>query len=84
MKHQIGTCNCGDWHGLTELKLVNAFQAVDLTEIHPHELGEDCGESECQICCQHDERDHGICLYCAHEKDPGEAIDRAMDYEEER
>lgn len=44
-----------------------------------HDEGADCGREDCQQCCPHDERDHGICLYCAHEQDPGEAIDRAMD-----
>jgi ribosome-associated translation inhibitor RaiA len=34
--------------------------------------------------CTHDERDHGICLDCGHEEDPGEAIDRAMDRLEDR
>ncbi len=38
-----------------------------------------CSEEKCQSCCPHNERDHGICLVCAHEQDPGEAIDRAMD-----
>jgi hypothetical protein len=41
--------------------------------------GEPCEVSDCQECCSHDERDHGICLDCGHEQDPGEAIDRAMD-----
>lgn len=27
----------------------------------------DCGDSDCQECCPHDEHDHGICLDC--EKD---------------
>lgn len=47
-----------------------------------HEKEEDCGVEDCQECCPHDERDHGICLDCAHEEDPGAAIDRAMDYYE--
>src|SRR5258708_22080280 len=38
----------------------------------------------CMGCCPHDERDHGICLDCGHEEDPGAAIDRAMDYGEDR
>lgn len=49
-----------------------------------HEAGEHCGAVDCQDCCEHDERDHGICLDCGHEEDPGEAIDRAMDYMEDR
>jgi hypothetical protein len=48
------------------------------------EEGDYCEHSECQECCPHDERDHGICLDCGHEEDPGEAIDRAMDYLEDR
>jgi hypothetical protein len=44
---------------------------------------EDCGEISCQSCCRHDERDHGVCMDCAHEEDPGAAIDRAMDYLED-
>lgn len=43
-----------------------------------------CEETGCQSCCCHDERDHGVCLDCGHEEDPGEAIDRAMDYMEDR
>jgi hypothetical protein len=43
-----------------------------------------CEESGCQECCEHDEFDHGICLDCGYEKDPGEDIDRAMDYGEDR
>ena len=49
-----------------------------------HEAGDDCGDDRCQECCPHDERDHGICLYCGHEQDPGEAIDAAMDRFEDR
>ncbi len=48
------------------------------------EEGDYCEASECQECCQHDERDHGICLDCGHEENPGAAIDRAMDYLEDR
>ena len=43
-----------------------------------------CEVEACQACCNHDERDHGICLACGHEEDPGAAIDRAMDYGEDR
>lgn len=39
-----------------------------------------CNDIKCQECCPHDERDHGICLDCDHEEDPGVAVDRAMDY----
>lgn len=31
------------------------------------ESGEACGVYECQECCPHDERDHGICLDCEHD-----------------
>lgn len=41
------------------------------------------GES-CMECCPHDEQDHFICLDCGYEGDPGEAIDAAMDYMENR
>lgn len=34
--------------------------------------------------CMHDDRDHGICINCGHEEDPGEAIDRAMSIWEEK
>lgn len=43
-----------------------------------------CENEGCQACCSHDERDHGICLDCEHEEDPGRAIDRAMDAMEDR
>lgn len=51
-------------------------------QLNAHEAGDDCGHDKCQTCCAHDERDHGICLDCEHEEDPGRAIDRAMDYYE--
>src|SRR4029450_13498673 len=34
--------------------------------------------------CPHDETDHFVCLSCGKELDVGEAIDRAMDYLEDR
>lgn len=44
-----------------------------------------CEEGDSHQCCEHgDSRDHGICIDCGHEEDPGEAIDRAMDYLEDR
>lgn len=49
-----------------------------------HNNGDDCGWEKCSQCCVHDERDHGICLDCGHEEDPGAAIDRAMDAMEDR
>lgn len=42
-----------------------------------------CEEIDCQVCCVHDDRDHGICLDCGDEEDPGIAIDKAMDYYDE-
>lgn len=48
------------------------------------EEGDYCEDPKCQSCCPHSERDHGICLDCEHEEDPGEAIDRAMDSMEDR
>lgn len=42
--------------------------------------GYPCERTDCQVCCAHDEREHGMCLDCAHEQDPGHEIDRAMDY----
>jgi hypothetical protein len=49
-----------------------------------HDKGEPCDENKCQECCTHDDRDHGICLDCEHEQDPGAAIDAAMDRFEDR
>lgn len=41
--------------------------------------------SMCRCCaCPHGDRDHGICLDCGDEEDPGAAIDRAMDAFEDR
>jgi len=48
------------------------------------ESGEACNEEKCQQCCPHDERDHGICMDCEDEEDPGSAIDRAMDSFQDR
>lgn len=49
-----------------------------------HDLGQACEDEACEQCCPHDEREHGMCLDCGHEEDPGEAIDRAMDIMEDR
>jgi len=43
-----------------------------------------CDDIECKQCCEHDEFDHYVCLDCGYEKDPGEDIDAAMDYLEDR
>lgn len=48
------------------------------------DTGEPCEAEGCQECCPHGERDHGICMVCEHEEDPGMAIDRAMDAIEDR
>lgn len=48
----------------------------------------DCLDSgnSCQACCDHKSSgfDHDICIDCGYERDPGEAIDRAMDRWEDR
>lgn len=47
----------------------------------------ECQDSEdgsCQECCPHNEYDHYICMDCGYEKCPGEDIDAAMDYMEDR
>lgn len=49
----------------------------DAQEVEPTK--HECEESDCQECRQYDKRDHGICLYCGHEDDGSEAIDRAYD-----
>lgn len=43
-----------------------------------------CEEQGCQECCMHDSFDHDVCEDCGYERDPGIAIDRAMDYFEDR
>jgi len=48
--------------------------------MHEHE---GC-KSDCQECCPHDEFEHDMCLDCGYERDPGEAIDAAMAYFEDR
>jgi ribosomal protein L32 len=50
--------------------------------IHKEDIA--CELENCPQCCPHSERDHGICLDCGHEEDPGAAIDRAMDLMEDR
>ncbi len=47
-------------------------------------VSQPCDEPTCSECCTHDERDHGICLDCGDEEDPGAAIDRAMSHYEDR
>lgn len=44
-----------------------------------------CGEDDllCSECCEHDEIDHGECLYCG-ENLMGDMIDRATDYFQDR
>ena len=59
---------------------VNKAKAEALcAQFNAHDKGEPCDVDTCQECCSHDDRDHGICLNCEHEEDPGRAIDRAMD-----
>lgn len=53
---------------------------IDLPAVEVCDGSESCGDDLCQACCPHNERDHGICLDCGDEEDPGAAIDRAMDY----
>jgi hypothetical protein len=48
------------------------------------QTGQPCEEQGCQECCPHDERDHGICLDCEHEEDPGAAADWYRDQMEDR
>ena len=43
-----------------------------------------CNNPKCQECCPHDDFDHDMCLDCGYERDPGIAIDYAMDYMEDR
>jgi hypothetical protein len=43
-----------------------------------------CEDQDCQECCPHDDRDHGICLDCEHEEDPGAAADWYRDQMEDR
>lgn len=43
-----------------------------------------CEDEKCQECCPHDEWDHDQCMDCEKERCPGIAIDRAMDYLEDR
>jgi len=57
---------------------------MKFTQRELHDKGYPCEDEKCQKCCPHDERDHGICLECEHEEDPGAAIDRAMDLLEDR
>jgi ribosomal protein L32 len=38
----------------------------------------------CDECCEHDERDHGICLDCGDEDDGSRDIDHAIDFLEYR
>lgn len=47
-----------------------------------HDTGEDCGEENCQVCCQHNSSgfDHDTCIDCGYERCPGESIDRAELY----
>ena len=50
-----------------------------------HANGDACEVEGCQECCEHWEWDHDQCMDCGFERDPGEAIDRAMDsMDEER
>jgi len=40
--------------------------------------------SGCQSCCQHCDVDHGSCMDCGADIDPGLAIDAAMDFIQDR
>lgn len=64
-------------HRLYHRLLAKEFEKASQDELHS--IDEPCEEERCQECCPHNERDHGICLDCADEQDPGEEIDRAYD-----
>ena len=74
-----GETPCNVWGSV---KRADAQRKAD--QLNAHEEGKLCDEENCQECCPHDERDHGICLDCGQEEDPGAAIDRAMDAMEDR
>jgi hypothetical protein len=57
---------------------------MKLTAIPPVPEHTPCDEPGCAICCEHDEFDHDQCIDCEYERDPGESIDHAMDYFEDR
>ncbi len=43
------------------------------------ERSEGCDLIDCPDCCEHPERDHGVCMYCGDEDDGSADIDRAHD-----
>lgn len=48
-----------------------------------HDANQQCGDEKCQECCEHDEHDHFICMYCDKELDPGHYIEQAMRHYED-
>jgi hypothetical protein len=80
MQHTYGNCKCGDWHSAKEFltHFMDVCEGGNITFNSQY-----CDTDNCQACCPHDERDHGICLDCEHEEDHGAAIDRAMGYFED-
>jgi hypothetical protein len=51
---------------------VKIFTPEERETIRPHFANRkpDCGncqKDDCQECCQHDDRDHGICIDCDHD-----------------
>jgi Fe2+ or Zn2+ uptake regulation protein len=59
------------------------YNSKTLMKQGAHSLEQPCDDTSCQDCCQHDEVDHFICMDCGFELDPGEFIDKAMDYYED-
>lgn len=52
-------------------------------KLDPDEECRGCSDG-CEECCMHDEWDYDQCINCGKERCPGIAIDRAMDYFEDR
>jgi hypothetical protein len=49
-----------------------------------HDAGDFCGDEECQECCIHEEKDHGICMMCEKDCNDGSDIDAAQARMEDR
>lgn len=74
----------GNLHGEDPKHVLRHIQAVRRELVGDLEGCSGCDYPGCEECCQHGERDHGICLDCGHEEDPGAAVDRAQEAGEDR
>jgi hypothetical protein len=84
----MGLCQEGPTPIVTQfsidtIELIDAMRYTVFMSLHKDDIQkhcEHCGEDlnadlVCQNCCDHRDRDHGMCIECGDIQDPGEVID---------